>query len=641
MCGIAGYAAMDPRAPLDPGPVRGMLRRIAHRGPDDEGVHTASGVVLGHRRLSIIDVEGGHQPLFGRTEATAIIANGEIYNYRALRRELEACGHRFRTASDTEVAAHAYDAWGMEFLDRLEGMYALALWDGARRRLVLARDRMGEKPLYWTVAGGLLVFGSELTAVTAHPAVDVEIDVRSLSKYLALEYVPAPDTILRDVHKLEPGTCLVLEDGDTAVRTYWRLDPAASQTTLPYDDAVRALRGHLETAVRSRLVSDVPLGIFLSGGIDSSAIAALAAREGALETFSIGFEEASFDETRYAREVAARIGSRHHEQVVRGSDMPELVPDLGRMLDEPLGDASILPTAALSRFARGSVTVALGGDGGDELFAGYPMHQAQRLSRWTRLVPAPLHRALDAVAARLPVSHGNFSAAFRLRSFLRGSAARPPANHALWMSSFSPAEQQTLLSDDALALCDPAAALDGFRAAWAASEGAPLLARDGYIDAVTYLPNDILMKVDRASMAVALEVRAPFLSREVVEFAFSLPDAYRMKGLTGKRILRDAVADLVPASVLRRPKKGFGMPVARWLMGPLRTLAGDLLSGERLREAGWFRPDAVRRLLDDHWAGRADLRKPLWTLLVFELWREQHGAARDRSETKRTARVSA
>ena len=321
--------------------------------------------------------------------------------------------------------------------------------------------------------------------------------------------------------------------------------------------------------------------------------------------------------------------------------MPGLVPGLGRVLDEPLGDASILPTAVLSRFARESVTVALGGDGGDELFAGYPMHQAQRLSRWARLVPAPLHRVLDAAAARLPVSHGNFAATFRLRSFLRGSAARPPDNHALWMSSFSPAEQHDLLTDDVLASCDPAAALDGFRAAWAASEGAPLLARDGYIDAVTYLPNDILMKVDRASMAVALEVRAPFLSRDVVEFAFSLPDAYRMKGLTGKRILRAAVADLLPASVLDRPKKGFGMPVARWLMGPLRALAGDLLSGDRLRDAGWFRPDTVRRMLDEHWAGRADLRKPLWTLLVFELWREQHAAARSRIELLRPARVSA
>ncbi len=642
MCGIAGYAALDPRRPLDPGPVRAMLRCLAHRGPDDEGVHCAPGIVLGHRRLSVIDLSGGHQPLFGVTEQTAIIANGEIYNYRELRLDLERRGHRFRTASDTEVAAHAYDAWGLDFLERLDGMFALALWDGARRRLVLARDRLGEKPLFWTLTDGLLLFGSELTALTAHPAVSQEIAPASLSAYLALEYVPAPDTILKGVCKLEPGAMLVLENGRAQQKAYWRLDPRVRQPVPPYAEAVRTLRRHLEHAVESRLVSDVPLGIFLSGGIDSSTVAALAARAGALETFSIGFEEASFDESRWAREVAQRIGSRHHERVVRGSEMAELVPGLGRMLDEPLGDASILPTSVLARFAREHVTVALGGDAGDELFAGYPMHQAQRVARWARLLPSPLHRAADAVAARLPVSHGNFSTVFRLRSFLRGSAASPPFNHALWMSSFSPAEQDALLEPEVRAAADPeGAALLAFRRAWQASAGAPLLARAGHLDAMTYLANDILMKVDRASMAVALEVRAPFLATDVVEFAFSLPDAYRMRGLTGKRILRDAVRDLLPESVLARPKKGFGMPVAAWLNGPLRSLAGDMLAPARLRSAGWFRADVVSGMLRDHAAGRADLRKPLWTLLIFELWREQHLGARSASPEALPLSVSA
>jgi asparagine synthase (glutamine-hydrolysing) len=628
MCGITGFAALDPSRPLDSAAVRAMLSCIAHRGPDDEGVHTAPGIVLGHRRLSIIDVEGGHQPLFGATEQTALICNGEIYNYRELRRELEARGHHFRTASDSEVAAHAYDAFGVRFLERLDGMFALALWDGARRRLILARDPMGEKPLFWTLAAGLLVFGSELTAVMAHPAVPRDIDACALSEYLALEYVAAPRTILRGVSKLEPGTALVLDNGRIDVRPYWRLEPRAPERRLPYAEAVAELRRRLESSVRSRLVSDVPLGIFLSGGLDSSAIAALAAREGALETFSIGFEESSFDESRYAREVAARIGSHHHERVVRGTEMPDLVPALGRLLDEPLGDASILPTAALSRFARERVTVALGGDGGDELFAGYPMHQAHRVARWARLVPAGLHRTADALAAKLPVSHRNFALGFRLRSFLRGSASPAPRNHALWMSSFTPAEQQTMLAPDVWREAAHAEhALDAFDRAWARSAGAPWLARAGHLDAMTYLPNDILMKVDRASMAVALEVRAPFLARDVVEFAFSLPDAYRMHGLTGKRILRDAVRDLLPESVLRRPKKGFGMPVAAWLNGPLRPLADALLDGARLREAGWFEPDAVRRLLEAHWSGQADHRKPLWTLLIFELWREQHLSA--------------
>jgi asparagine synthase (glutamine-hydrolysing) len=624
MCGIAGFAALSADRPLDAADVRAMLDRVAHRGPDDEGVWTAPGVVLGHRRLAIIDVAGGHQPLFGERASTAIVGNGEVYNFRELRRELEALGHHWRSHSDTEVAAHAYDAWGVDFLQRLDGMFAIALWDGARRRLVLARDRLGEKPLYWTVADGLLIFGSELTAVLAHPAVRPEIDPAALSTYLALEYVPAPATILRGVSKLEAGTVLVLEQGRVAVRPWWQLVPHAMAETLPYAEAVRELRRRLEHAVRSRLVSDVPLGIFLSGGIDSSAIAALAAKQGALETFSIGFDEASFDESAYAREVALRIGSHHHEHVVRGSEMPELVPALGRLLDEPLGDASILPTSVLSRFARERVTVALGGDGGDELFAGYPMHQAQRVASWARLLPAALHRALDAAAATLPVSHGNFALGFRVRSFLRGSAAQPPLNHALWMSSFSPAEQRTLLEPDVLAAAGQAdGALAAFERAWAASAGAPLLARATHLDAVTYLPNDILMKVDRASMAVALEVRAPFLARDVVEFAFAQPDGYRMRGLTGKRMLRDAVRDLLPERVLARPKKGFGMPVAAWLNGPLRPLAEDMLGGTRLEREGWFRPGTVARMLREHYAGDADHRKPLWTLLVFQLWREQ------------------
>jgi len=638
MCGIAGCAALDPRRPLDPGPVRAMLVRLAHRGPDDEGIHVREGVVLGHRRLSIIDLEGGHQPLFGATERTAIVVNGEIYNYRELRRELERSGHRFLTASDSEVAAHAYDAWGLDFLDRLDGMFALALWDGARRRLVLARDRMGEKPLYHATANGVLVFASELDAILAWPDVERRISSSALTEYLALEYVPAPHSIIEGVSKLEPGTVLIAERGSTEVRAYWRLQPRVAADVPPYPDAVRELRVRLERAVRSRLVSDVPLGIFLSGGIDSGTVAALAAREGALDTFAIGFEEASFDERRFAQAVARRIGSRHHEHVVRGEEMAEMVPRLGELLDEPLGDASILPTAVLSRFARRHVTVALGGDGGDELFAGYPMHQAHRVAPLARMLPRLAHRALEAGASRLPVSHANFSLGFRVRSFLRGAAEPEPANHALWMSSFSPTELGGLLEPAILeASAGTDAALDRFRAVWAQSEGAPRLARATHLDALTYLPNDILTKVDRASMAVALEVRAPFLARDVVEFAFSLPDAYRMRGLRGKRLLRDAVSDLLPDEVLRRPKKGFGMPVASWLNGPLRELLHDLLAEDRLRAAGVFRAEAVSRLVREHGEGRADHRKPLWTLLVFELWRQHHGVAAAASGEPRTA----
>jgi len=626
MCGIAGYVAYDPRRPVETAAVGPMLSCIRHRGPDDEGVHAGDGVVLGHTRLSIIDPAGGHQPLRGRSPETFVVCNGEIYNYRELKRELEARGHAFRTGSDTEVAAHAYDAWGLDFLERLDGMFALALWDGARRRLVLARDGMGEKPLYHASFDGLLLFASELRSLLAHPAVPRRLDRVSLTQYLALEYVPAPRSLVEGVGKLEPGHALVLENGSARVHEFWRVPvaPEAGRATPSYADAVAETRRLLDEAVRSRLVSDVPLGVFLSGGIDSSTVAALAARHGATETFSIGFDEPSFDESRWARLVADHAGTRHHERVVRAAEMPELVPSLGRLLDEPIGDASVVPTTLLSRFAREHVKVALGGDGGDELFAGYPMHRAHRVAPIARLVPRMAQRALAAGAARLPVSHANFSAGFKALSFLRGAAEPAPVNHALWMSSFSPAEQRRLLSDDTLAAADPARhALQPVHAAWARSAGRDTIVRAMHLDATTYLPGDILAKVDRASMSTGLEVRAPMLARDVVRHAFAMPGEYHMRGLTGKRLLRDATRGLVPDAVLDRPKKGFGMPVAAWLQTSLRPLLEDALSEDALRDTGLFRPDAVRRLIHEHQAGRADRRKPLWTLLVLELWRRE------------------
>lgn len=624
MCGIAGYATFDPRGVADRSAIRGMLSCISHRGPDDEGDYADQGIVLGHRRLSVIDVAGGHQPLFGARASTVVVCNGEIYNYRELASDLRARGHHFRTASDIEVLAHAYDEWELDFLDRLDGMFALALWDGEARRLVLARDRMGEKPLYYTRTHELLLFASELTSLLQHPDVTVDLDYEALSEYLALEYVAAPRTILRDTRKLEPGCALVLEHGNLRHFRYWRLDPRV-QLNIAYDEAVAMLRTKLDAAVHSRLVADVPLGVFLSGGLDSSTVAALAARHGAIDTFSIGFTESSFDESAYARKVAAHIGSRHHERIFRGEEMQELVPRLPAMLDEPLGDASILPTALLSAFARERVTVALGGDGGDELFAGYPMHQAHRIAGLARLTPAPL-RSLAAVAARaLPVEHRNFTLPFKLLSFLKGAGAEAPLNHALWMSSFAPAQQQALLTPEAWHRAG--AGREAFRAVWDAwrfSEGAPPLARATHLDALTYLPNDILTKVDRASMRVALEVRAPFLARAVVEFAFALPDSFRMRGSTGKRLLKDVARAMLPSEIVDRPKKGFGIPVAAWLAGPLRTFAQDLLSEDSLRRTGIFDPATVGRMLDQHLRKKADLRKPLWTLLVFELWRRHH-----------------
>ena len=632
MCGIAGIAAIDSRQPVDAAPLASMLRCVAHRGPDDEGIHLMPGVALGHRRLSVIDVAGGHQPLFGAAPDTAIVCNGEIYNYRELAVQLRKRGHQFRTRSDTEVVAHAYDEWGLDFLDRLDGMFALALYDGQRRRLVLARDRMGEKPLYYAVIGNTLVFASELHALESHPQLKIELDLRSLSQYLALEYVPAPRAILKGVRKLEPGQYLLLEDGGISTGNYWKLRAARNSARMNYNDAVLRLRTMLDDAVKSRLVSDVPLGVFLSGGIDSSTVAALAAQHGALDTFSIGFDEKSFDESAHARAVARHIGANHHERILRGADMPDLVPRLPYILDEPLGDASIIPTALLSRFAREQVTVALGGDGGDELFGGYPMHQAHRVAPYIRAIPLPLRFLLERGVRALPVSNANFSLAFKALTFLKGAGLRPPYNHATWMSSFARSAQLALLSDEVWSALGPD--FDPFEPIeriWQESAGAPPLARATHLDARSYLPDDILLKVDRASMQVALEVRAPFLARHVVEFAFSLPDDFRMKRLQGKRILRDAVRPMLPEAILQRPKKGFGIPVAAWLNGPLAELTNDVLSAESLRSSGLFKPDYVTRLLSEHRTGAADHRKPLWTMLVFELWRRHHLTVRSAS----------
>ncbi|HEX6693556.1 MAG TPA: asparagine synthase (glutamine-hydrolyzing) [Longimicrobiales bacterium] len=627
MCGIAGIAPLDAGRVIEASAVQPMLDRVRHRGPDDEGVHCATGIALGHRRLSVIDVEGGHQPLGGMRDSTSIVINGEIYNYRALRAELVQRGHRFRTASDSEVVAHAYDAWGLDFLDRLDGMFALALWDGAARRLVLARDRMGEKPLFYAVRDRLLLFASELSALLAHPSIQPTLDPTAVSQYLALEYVPAPGSMIAGVSKLEPGTALVLEDGHIGTFRYWSLRPSVTWTGT-YDEAVAGVRSELRAAVQSRLVSDVPLGVFLSGGLDSSMVATLAAEAGPVRTFSIGFDEASFDESAHARLVARHIGSEHHERVVQGTEMPALVPRLGDWLDEPIGDASILPTAVLSSFARRSVTVALGGDGGDELFAGYPMHRAHRVARYARALPDFALRALDAGARALPVRHANFTTAFKALTFLRGARAEAPLNHALWMSSFSPAAQAGLLAHAFREMADPQVnAFGAVERQWALSQGAPLLARATHLDATTYLPDDILVKVDRASMAVALEVRAPMLARAVVELAFSFPDSYRMRGTEGKRILKDAARGLVPDSVIDRPKKGFGMPVGAWLNGPLEPLIRDVLSPGSLKASGIFNADYVTTMLDEHRDRIADHRKPLWTLLVFELWRRSHGVS--------------
>ncbi|WP_240907067.1 asparagine synthase (glutamine-hydrolyzing) [Paludisphaera rhizosphaerae] len=624
MCGIAGFVNGGGRE-ADRSTIEAMTASLAHRGPDGDGVHVAGPVALGHRRLSIIDVEGGAQPLPNEDDSIWIVYNGELYNEPDLKPGLEAKGHRYRTRCDTETFVHLYEEEGEAFVERLNGMYALAIWDGPRRRLVLARDRMGQKPLYYAeLPGGGLAFGSEPKALLKHPEVSRELDRDGLARYLFYEYVPAPYSIWRGAKKLPRGHVLVWEEGRVRVSRFFpRAGDPRDPSPPSFEEAASRFWGSFRDSVARHRRSDVPLGVFLSGGVDSSSVAAaLCEVEPAanVHTFSIGFEDPSFDESGPAREVAKFLGTDHHERVFSIEQMMDLLPQVAGWLDEPFGDASILPTHLLSRFAREHVTVALGGDGADELIAGYPTFKAERAARVFRSLPRPARALAEAAVGRLPVDHRNFSFDFKLKQFLRGAAEAPALAHQRWLGSYSGPELGRLLIDGPLDVEAEHQALADRIAA--EIPGDPLgLSLELYQE--TYLPEDILTKVDRASMACSLEVRAPFLDADLVDEIRSLPSSYKYGKGTTKRLLKRAAVGRVPDSILRRSKKGFGIPVARWLRGPLTPLVDRLLNPDRIRAQGLFRPEEVARRVAEHRDGSRDHRKPLWTLLMFQLWYEQ------------------
>lgn len=627
MCGITGWANLDSRTSPPEGAhelLHAMCERMVHRGPDSEGLFLTNGAALGMRRLAIIDLITGEQPVFNEDRSVAVILNGEIYNYRELRAGLEKRGHSFRSASDTEVLPHLYEEYGDQMIAELNGMFAFALWDGKRRRLLIARDRFGEKPLYWGVFGNALLFASEPKALLAHPSVKPSFNLQALRQYLSFDYVPAPLSIYEGINKLPAAHKLILENGCVSVEQYWQLNYKTTEPVPSENDAADHLRQLLADAVRMRLVSDVPLGVLLSGGVDSSCVAALAvgASSEPVKTFSISFAESSFDESAYARGVAKFLGTDHHEERLSANLAANLVSEIGSWMDEPFSDPSMVPTYLLSRFTRKHVTVALGGDGGDELFAGYPMYAGHRWAEVYRRVPSPLRRGvIEPLIRLLPVKTKNLSLDYKALRFVTGAKYDTVARHHVWFGSFTPEEQGDLLTADVLA------ATDGEIYATARQiaedcDSPELVTRMQAIDTRLYLAEDILTKVDRASMAVSLEVRAPFLDPHVAEFAASLPRRYKLRGFKTKYILKKAVHELLPGFVTRRGKKGFGVPVAEWLKFKLRPLARDLLSPERVRRAGVFNPAYVARLQDEHERGIANHRKLLWTLLMFELWHE-------------------
>jgi asparagine synthase (glutamine-hydrolysing) len=647
MCGITGWANLDERMPPPDGArelLHAMCGRMTHRGPDSEGLMVSTGVALGMRRLAIIDLQTGEQPATDEDGAVSVILNGEIYNYRELRAQLEARGHQFRSASDTEVLPHLYEEYGTEMVSHLNGMFAFALWDARRRRLFIARDRFGEKPLYWGVFEGVFLFASEPKVLLAHPSVRPSLNINALRQYLSFDYVPAPLSIYEGIQKLPAAHHLTVESGSVEVRQYWRLSYRTREPVPSEDEAARRLESLLAESVRMRLVSDVPLGVLLSGGVDSSAVAALAVRSSSetVKTFSISFAESSFDESAYARAVASFLGTDHHEERLSVDLAANLVGEIGSWMDEPLSDPSLLPTYLLSRFTRRHVTVALGGDGGDELFAGYPMYWGHRLAQLYARVPRFARRALiEPAVRRLPVNTKNISFDFKARRFIAGAGHDDVARHHIWFGSFTPDEQTSLLTEDARR---GSSAEDIYRDARRLLEeecdADNVVECMQSLDTRLYLAEDILTKVDRASMAVSLEVRAPFLDPRVAEFAASLPAHYKLRGRKSKYILKRAVAPLLPPFVTRRSKKGFGVPVAEWLKGRLRPLARDLLSPERMRKRGLFDADYVVRLQDEHERGHANHRKLLWTLLMFELWYESFIATPRRIETSVSSRQS-
>jgi|SRR6187549_74381 len=619
MCGICGIATAEPGVRPDLDAVARMNGRLVHRGPDSDGIFQADGVALAMRRLSIIDLEGGDQPIANEDGSVTVVHNGEIYNYRELRAELERRGHRFRTHSDTEVLVHLYEEHGDDFLERLRGMFAIALWDARERRLLLARDRFGIKPLYHRVAEGELSFASELKAMLEQPGFSREIDPRAVAAYLAFNSIPAPLTIFSEARKLPPGSLLSWREGEVAERRYARPRPVPAEQARRRPAAALAdeLRERLRDSVRAHLVADVPVGVLLSGGVDSAGLAALAAgEEGAgVKTFSVGFEEASFDELDRARLVARRYGTDHHEIVLR-PDAVELLPKLVEAFDEPFGDSSALPTYLVSELASQHVKVALSGEGGDELFGGYYTYVADLLAaRVGRFAPlaAPLVEAL-------PSSDAKVSFDYKAKRFVR--AARLPAleRHHAWKEIFSTEGQAALLGARHPGW-DP---VDLYRERYAETAGAEPLARLQDVDLGIYLVDDLLVKTDRSSMAHSLELRVPFLDNEVTAFALGLATPLKVRGLAKKRLLRRALAPLLPREILRGPKQGFSIPVAAWLRGPLEGYAREVLAPVNLERQGCFDPATVGALLDSHCAGREDLSRQLWGLIAFTLWFDRY-----------------
>ena len=627
MCGITGIYNFANGGAADGAELRRLNNLILHRGPDDEGIYLDGPVGLAMRRLSIIDLSTGHQPISNEDGTVWIVFNGEIYNFPQLRAEVEAKGHTFHTRTDTETIVHLYEEYGKDCVKKLRGMFAFAIWDSREKKLFIARDRVGKKPLVYTAQNGSLIFSSELRAVADAKGVKKEINFAALDLYLALQYIPSPHTIYKNIFKLPPAHTLTVQNGRVTVEQYWDLPLEAKPPEISFGEAKEEVRAKLEEAVKIRMVSDVPLGAFLSGGVDSSIIVALMSKLSSrpVRTFSIGFEEQEFSELGYAAEVAKMYGCEHTEFIVR-AEMADVLPKLAWHYSEPYADASALPSYYVARETRKHVTVALNGDGGDENFAGYLRYVAMRLAHYWDYLPGPAKKAFAAAAEVLPEKNAPFNTLWRAKRFLRSAVFSDfPSRHLKMVCFFGEDEKRALYSPAFLSALgeDLSGAKNYIGASYEKAKGLDFVNQLLYVDMKTYLPEDLMVKIDIATMANSLEGRSPLLDHEFMEFCFALRGDWKLRGVNKtKWLLKESFADMLPQSIINRPKMGFGIPLGQWFRGELKGYWQEHCLSAKALSRGYFNEAALRNLWREHQDGKRDHGYRLWALLMLELWHE-------------------
>ncbi|MBU4310790.1 asparagine synthase (glutamine-hydrolyzing) [bacterium] len=624
MCGICGIYNFNSKKPINKDLIQRMTEAIKHRGPDDEGIYLSTvqgpkskvNIGLGVRRLSIIDLETGHQPIHNEDKTIWIVFNGEIYNFGTLREELEKKGHRFYTKGDTEIILHLYEEYGRDCVQKLNGMFAFAIWDSREERLFLARDRIGIKPLFYIEHRGSLVFASEIKSILEDKRLSREIDIQSLHSMMNLQYIPAPKTIFKEIKKLLPGHILTCQKGEVSIERYWDLDLTRKEESEAF--YLEELPKLLEESVRLRLISDVPLGAFLSGGIDSSIIVGLMSKfsEKAVKTYSVGFEaEDSFNELKYARLASRHFRTDHHELIMKSKDIEELLPKIVYHLDDPITDPAVIPTYLVSQLAREEVTVVLTGEGGDELFAGYRRYSLDRLAPYYSKLPSMIRKKMIPILISKLFPQGRYQQGIE-------AINQPPGvqRHLNWISKFSDETLENLYTKEVKEEIKRGELTSIFRSYFTLSQERDFLSRTLYCDIKTWLPDDLLVKIDRMSMATSLETRVPYLDHRIVELCTSMPIHLKLKGFTSKYILRKAFSSLIPEEILKRRKQGFTVPLTPWLRKELKEFAQEILSQNNIAKRGYFNYNYIKHILKEHFEGKRDYSREIWSLLVFELW---------------------